>query len=80
MVVSEFFRTFATNQYKQSIMGENYEKYQELLEKWKNFSKVYDAIRMAYELGYEEGIEAEKYHQVMVKAETLDPNCMPSAD
>ena len=61
-------------------MGGNYEKYQELLEKWKNFSKVRDAIRMAYELGYEEGIEVEKYHQVMVKAETLDPNCMPSAD
>jgi len=60
--------------------SKNYKEYQELLEKWKNFSKVYDAIRMAYKLGYKEGIEVEKYHQLMVESETLNPNCMPSAD
>ena len=43
----------------------NYREYQELLEKWKNFSKVYDAIHRAYQLGYEKGIEDEKYCQKM---------------
>lgn len=49
----------------------NYREYQELLEKWKNFSKVYDAIHRAYQLGYEKGIEDEKYCQKMTKAESM---------
>ena len=51
--------------------SKNYKEYQELLEKWKNFSKVYDAIREAYRLGYEEGVETEKYCQKMAKAESM---------
>ena len=53
---------------------ENYKKYQELLEKWKDFSKVYEAIRQAYKLGYEEGIETEKYCKEMRKAENININ------
>ncbi len=37
----------------------NKKKYKELLEKWKNFSKIYYAIFDAYQLGYDKGIEAE---------------------
>ena len=51
--------------------SKNYAEYQELLEKWKNFSKVYDAIHRAYQLGYEKGIEDEKYCQKMTKAESM---------
>ena len=58
---------------------ENYKKYQELLEKWKNFSKVCDAISKAYRLGYDEGIEIEKYCKEMRKAEAMDIRKMPSA-
>lgn len=54
----------------------NYREYQELLEKWKNFSKVYDAIHRAYQLGYEKGIEDEKYCQKMTKAESMCPGMM----
>ena len=53
---------------------ENYKKYQELLEKWKDFSKVYEAIRQAYKLGYEEGIETEKYCKEMRKVENFNIN------
>jgi len=59
--------------------GKNYKEYQELLEKWKNFSKVRDAISKAYRLGYNEGIEVEKYCKEMRKAETMDIRKMPSA-
>lgn len=58
---------------------ENYKKYQELLEKWKDFSKVYEAIRQAYKLGYEEGIETEKYCKEMRKTETMNGDEIPSA-
>ena len=59
--------------------SKNHKEYQELLEKWKNFSKVYDAISKAYRLGYDEGIEIEKYCKEMRKAETMDILKMPSA-
>jgi hypothetical protein len=59
--------------------SKNYKEYQELLEKWKNFSKVYDAISKAYRLGYDEGIEIEKYCKEMRKAEARDIRKMPSA-
>lgn len=39
---------------------DNEKKYKELLEKWKNFSKIYDAIFDAYRLGYDSGIESER--------------------
>ena len=58
---------------------ENYKKYQELLEKWHNFSKVYDAIREAYKLGYEEGVETEKYCKEMRKTETINGDEIPNA-
>ena len=54
--------------------GKNYQKYQELLEKWKEFSKVYDAIREAFKLGYEEGVETEKYCKEMRKVENININ------
>ena len=50
----------------------NYKKYQELLDKWKNFSKVYDAIHEAYHLGYVDGSETQKYCNEMAAAETMD--------
>lgn len=53
---------------------ENYKKYQELLEKWHDFSKVYDAIREAYKLGYEEGVKTEKYCKEMRKVENININ------
>ena len=56
-----------------------YKEYQELLEKWKNFSKVYEAISKAYRLGYNEGIETEEYCKEMRKAEAMDNLKMPSA-
>lgn len=40
--------------------GNNEKKYKDLLEKWKNFSKVYDAIFDAYQFGYDKGIEKER--------------------
>ncbi len=58
------------------MVSKNYREYQELLEKWKNFSKVYDAIHRAYQLGYEKGIEDEKYCQKMATAETLPVKMM----
>ena len=54
--------------------GKNYQKYQELLEKWKEFSKVYDAIREAFKLGDEEGVETEKYCKEMRKVENININ------
>ena len=51
----------------------------DLLYKWKNFSKVYYAILEAYKLGYKDGIEIEKYCKEMRKAEAIDINNMPSA-
>ena len=60
--------------------SDNVKEWKELLEKWKNFKKVYDAIYTAFHLGYEEGIEVEKYCEKMRKAETIDINNMPSAE
>lgn len=51
--------------------SKNYKEYQELLEKWKNFSKVYDAIHRAYHLGFADGVDTEKYCQKMTKAESM---------
>ena len=51
--------------------SKNYKEYQELLGKWKNFSKVYDAIHRAYHLGFTDGVDTEKYCQKMAKAESM---------
>lgn len=56
------------------------EQYIELLEKWKNFSKVYDDIRKAFSLGYNEGVKDGKYCKMMSDAELLDGVNVPTAE
>lgn len=51
----------------------------ELLEKWKNFSKVYDAIYEAYKIGYKDGSKTAKESIEMAKAELINTNNIPSA-
>jgi len=51
----------------------------ELLEKWKNFSKVYDAIHEAYSLGYSEGVKDGRYSERMSQAEMMSINNRPIA-
>jgi len=58
---------------------DNYKKFQELLEKWKNFSKVYDAIFEAYKLGYDDGVKTEKESYQMAKTELIRMNKIPKA-
>jgi hypothetical protein len=59
---------------------DEHKEYLELLEKWKNFSKVYDAIHRAYRLGYEEGAKDGRYSERMARAEMIDINNRPSAE
>ena len=58
---------------------DNYKKFQELLDKWKNFSKVYDAIYEAYKLGYGEGVKIERESNEIAKCEMIKIKNMPSA-
>lgn len=51
----------------------------ELLEKWKNFSKVYDAIYEAYKIGYKDGSKTAKKSIEMAKTELINANNNPSA-
>lgn len=60
------------------MVSKNYTEYQELLSKWSNFRKVYEAINRAYILGYEDGVEIAKDSRRMATVETLDPVKIPA--
>lgn len=60
--------------------SDNVKEWKELLEKWKNFNKVYDAIFRAYQLGFAEGVEVGKEEEKYSKAETMDVNNKPLAE
>ena len=60
------------------MTGKNYTEFQELLSKWSNFQKVYEAINRAYILGYEDGVENAKNIRRIATVEILGPGKMPA--
>jgi hypothetical protein len=59
---------------------DEHKEFLELLEKWKNFSKVYDAIYRAYTLGFKHGAKVCMESEKCAKAEMIDINNRPSAE